>query len=55
MRYKFDVLKKTYLQLNVRNLFDEYYLAYIVTNTNGNGQFQLGYPRAVMLTLHAEF
>lgn len=55
VRYNIDVLKKTYLQLNVRNLFDEYYLSDIITNTNGNGQFQLGYPRAVMLTLHAEF
>lgn len=55
VRYRIDVLKKTYVQLNVRNLFDEYYLGDISTNTNGNGQFQLGYPRAVMLTLHAEF
>ena len=27
----------------------------ISTNTDGNGQFQLGYPREVMLTLNVEF
>ena len=55
VRYKFDVLKSTYVQVNVRNLFDERYLADISTNTDGNGQFQPGYPRAVVLTLHTEF
>jgi iron complex outermembrane recepter protein len=55
LRYKLDVLKSTYLQLNVRNLFDEYYLGDITTNTNGNGQFQPGYPREFVVTLHAEF
>jgi len=57
LRYKIDAyqLKNTYVQLNVRNLFDEYYLGDITTNTNGNGQFQPGYPRAVVVSLHAEF
>ena len=55
MRYKFDVLKTTYVQVNVRNLFDERYLADIVTNTNGTAQFQPGYPRAVVVSLHTEF
>lgn len=48
-------LKNTYLQVNVRNMFDERYLGDISTNTNGNGSFQPGYPRAVVATLHAEF
>jgi iron complex outermembrane receptor protein len=48
-------LKNTYLQVNVRNMFDERYLGDISTNTNGTAVFQPGYPRAVVATLHAEF
>jgi iron complex outermembrane receptor protein len=55
VRYKLDVFKSTYIQANVRNLFDERYLGDITTNTNGNGQFQPGYPREFVVTLHAEF
>ena len=44
-----------YLQLNVKNLFDEAYLGDISTNPSGTGVFQPGYPRAVSLTLRAEF
>jgi len=47
-------LKNTYLQLNIKNLFDERYLGDITTNTNGNGQFQPGYRRTFIVTLHAE-
>ena len=31
------------------------YLGDISTNTNGNGQFQPGYPREFIVSLHAEF
>lgn len=57
VRYKLDAfgLKNTYVQANVRNLFDKRYLGDISTNTNGNGQFQPGYPRAYIVSLHAEF
>lgn len=48
-------LKNTYLQVNVRNMFDERYLGDISTNTSGTAVFQPGYPRAVVATLHAEF
>ncbi|HEY1224983.1 MAG TPA: TonB-dependent receptor [Brevundimonas sp.] len=44
-----------WVQLNVTNLFDEYYLGDISTNTTGTGVFQLGAPRTAMLTLRTEF
>jgi iron complex outermembrane receptor protein len=57
VRYKLPLFKAdhTYLQINVRNLFDERYLGDITTNTNGTALFQPGYPRAVIASLHAEF
>ena len=57
LRFKLDDIgmEKAYLQFNVKNLFDEKYLADISTNTNGTAQFQPGYPRAFVATLHAEF
>jgi iron complex outermembrane receptor protein len=55
VRYKLPILKQTSLQLNVRNLFDKRYLGDIVTNTNGNGTFQPGYPRTFIVSLKAEF
>jgi iron complex outermembrane receptor protein len=48
-------MENTYLQANVRNLFDERYLGDITTNLTGPGQAQPGYRRAFILTLHAEF
>jgi iron complex outermembrane receptor protein len=48
-------LQNTYVQLNVRNLFDERYLGDITTNTNGTALFQPGYPREAVVSLHAEF
>ena len=56
-RYKVEAfnMKSTYLQLNVKNLFDERYLGNIVTNVSGNGQGELGYGRAVIATLHVEY
>ena len=44
-----------WVQANVTNLFDEYYLADISTNTTGTAVFQLGAPRTAMLTLRTEF
>ncbi len=57
VRYKIDGfgLKNTYVQANVRNLFDERYLGDITTNTNGTGLFQPGYPREFIVSVHAEF
>ncbi len=56
-RYKFDDLgwKGAYAQLNVDNLFDEKYLGAMFLNINGTNSFQPGYPRAVTLSLSAEF
>jgi iron complex outermembrane recepter protein len=45
----------TYVQLNVRNLFDERYLGDITTNLTGTALGQPGYRRAFIVTLHAEF
>lgn len=57
LRVKLDSvgMDKSYLQFNVKNLFDERYLGDISTNTNGTASFQPGYPRAFVATLHAEF
>jgi iron complex outermembrane receptor protein len=57
VRYRLTAFKlqNTYVQLNVRNLFDERYLGDITTNTNGTGLFQPGYPREAVVSLHAEF
>ena len=56
-RYKVEAFnaKDTYLQLNVKNLFDERYLGNIVTNITGTGQGEPGYGRSVIATLHVEF
>lgn len=48
--------ERTYLQLNVTNLFDEEYLSTISTGANGGtGFYGLGAPQTVTLTLRAEF
>ncbi len=48
-------LEGTYLQGNIRNLFDERYLGDITTNLVGTALIQPGYRRAYTVTLHAEF
>lgn len=48
-------LKNTYLQGNVRNLFDERYLGDISTNLSGTAVAQPGYRRTFILTLHVEY
>lgn len=48
-------LKNTYLQGNVRNLFDERYLGDITTNLTGTALGQPGYRRTFILTLHVEY
>jgi iron complex outermembrane receptor protein len=58
VRYKLSEIpgsKNTYVQLNVRNLFDERYLGDISTNLTGTALGQPGYPRTFIVTLHAEF
>jgi Outer membrane receptor proteins, mostly Fe transport len=56
-RVKLDKLglENTYLQANIRNLFDERYLGDLTTNLTGTGLGQPGYRRSFVLTLHAEF
>ncbi|MFN3512215.1 MAG: TonB-dependent receptor [Phenylobacterium sp.] len=57
VRWKLDRfgMEKTYVQANVRNLFDERYLGDITTNLTGTALAQPGYRRTFILTLHAEF
>jgi iron complex outermembrane receptor protein len=56
-RLKLDSLglKNTYLQGNVRNLFDERYLGDISANLTGTALGQPGYRRTFILTLHVEY
>ena len=57
MRVKLDRfgLENTYIQANVRNLFDERYLGDMAVNLTGTGLAQPGYRRTFVITLHAEF
>jgi iron complex outermembrane receptor protein len=48
-------MDNTYLQLNVRNLFDENYVGDLTGNPSGTSVFQPGYPRTWVATLHVEF
>ncbi|RAK57722.1 TonB-dependent receptor [Phenylobacterium deserti] len=48
-------MENTYLQVNVRNLFDEVYLGDLSVNPSGTGQAQPGYGRSLVATLHVEF
>lgn len=48
-------LKDTYLQLNIRNAFNERYLGDITPNLTGTALAQPGYRRSFVVTLHAEF
>ncbi len=49
-----DMLRKTYLQFNVTNLFNEKYFGNISTqiNAGGNPNFSYGSPRTIMGTLN---
>jgi iron complex outermembrane receptor protein len=48
-------LKNTYLQGNIRNLFDERYMGDMAVNLSGTGLAQPGYRRTFILTLHVEY
>lgn len=48
-------LTNTYIQGNIRNLFDKRYLGDITTNLVGTALAQPGYRRTYIATLHAEF
>jgi iron complex outermembrane receptor protein len=48
-------LEKTYIQGNVRNLFDERFISDITANLTGTALGQPGYGRTFIATLHAEF
>lgn len=48
-------MENTYLQANVRNLFDERYLGDISPNLTGTALAQPGYRRTFTLTLHVEY
>ena len=48
-------LANTYIQGNIRNLFDKRFLADITANLTGTALAQPGYRRAFIATLHAEF
>jgi len=48
-------LGQTYIQGNIRNLFDKRYLADISANLVGTALAQPGYRRTYIATLHAEF
>ena len=56
-RYKLDGfgLKNTYIQGNIRNLFDKRYLGDISTNLTGTAVGQPGYRRTFIATLHIEY
>ena len=56
-RIKLDSLglKDTYIQGNIRNLFDERYLGDISTNVTGTALGQPGYRRTYIVTLHVEY
>ncbi|MBU1375765.1 MAG: TonB-dependent receptor [Alphaproteobacteria bacterium] len=48
-------LKNTYLQGNIRNLFNERYLGDMTPNLTGTALGQPGYNRTFILTLHVEY
>lgn len=55
LKLSFLGLEKSYLQGNIRNLFDERYLADISPNLTGTALGQPGYGRTYILSLHAEY
>ncbi|HWU81153.1 MAG TPA: TonB-dependent receptor [Caulobacter sp.] len=56
-RYKLDGfgMKRSYVQINVKNLSNEKYLGDLAVNPSGTGLGQPGYPRTASITLHAAF
>jgi len=48
-------LENTYVQFNVKNMFDEVWLGDISANPSGTSVFQPGYGRTWTATLHVEF
>ncbi|MES2987488.1 MAG: TonB-dependent receptor [Pseudomonadota bacterium] len=57
LSYIGDQFRKTYFQVNVKNLTNQFYLGNISTQINaaGNPNFSVGYPRTVTGSLHVEF
>jgi iron complex outermembrane receptor protein len=55
LKLDFVGLERTYIQGNIRNLFDVRYLADISPNLTGTALGQPGYGRTFILTLHAEY
>ena len=57
VRFKLDTfgLENTYIQGNIRNLFDENYLADISANLTGTALGQPGYGRTFIANVHVEF
>jgi iron complex outermembrane receptor protein len=48
--------ERTYLQLNVTNLFDEDYLSTVSSGSNGGtGFYSIGAPQTIQVSLRAEF
>jgi iron complex outermembrane receptor protein len=56
-RYRLDGfgMKRSYIQVNVKNLTNERYLGDLAVNPSGTGLGQPGYPRTASITLHAAF
>lgn len=55
-RWDLDFINEgMFLQMNVQNLFDERYLANILTAESGNRQAERGAPRTVSATLRVQF
>lgn len=48
-------MKRSYVQINVKNLSNEKYLGDLAVNPSGTGLGQPGYPRTASITLHAAF
>jgi iron complex outermembrane receptor protein len=59
VRFAMDTLglKKTFLQLNLQNVFDQFYFGSISTqiNAGGNPNFAVGSPRTLSATLNVAF
>jgi len=60
VRYNLPVLKRTYVQMNIKNLFDENYLGTISQGTPSgatfsNASYQPGAPRTFIVSLNVEF
>ncbi|MES1202494.1 MAG: TonB-dependent receptor [Pseudomonadota bacterium] len=54
-RFKIIPEKRTYVQFNIKNMFDERYLGDISTSVAGSGSYQPGVPRTYVGSLQFEF